>query len=119
MDEILASIRRIIETGDEKAPGGSREAAVGAARQIPAFWPALPSTKLVTRASNPSPLDPIRYVSRPNRLRRFPLHGAESGDDDALTAELETELAATWERIETDRDRDEAPLPVVRPRAIV
>lgn len=115
MDEILASIRRIIETGDEKAPGGSREAAVGAARQIPAFLAGAPIHDLGDAHVEPvsARSDPLRFPAEP--ASPVPLHGAESGDDDALTAELETELAATWERIETDRDRDEAPLPVVPP----
>lgn len=101
MDEILASIRRIIETGDEKTTEANREAAVGAARQIPAFLAgggahdqAASTTDYHTHPSFAARAEP---ASAPHTL--FP----SFGDDDRLTAELETELAATWERIEVDR----------------
>ncbi|WP_416355338.1 DUF2497 domain-containing protein [Aureimonas phyllosphaerae] len=102
MDEILASIRRIIETGDEKSASANREAAVGAARQIPAF---LAGASFQESSAEP----PAQDVSQP---LRFPspldsVHAGQQGslgDDDHLTAELENELAATWERIEIGQD---------------
>ncbi|RIY03421.1 DUF2497 domain-containing protein [Aureimonas flava] len=105
MDEILASIRRIIETGDEKAAGSaSREAAVGAARQIPAFLAGSPLKAVAERrADEPSASsEPVRLHPEPMAGAAFP--GATGGDVDMLTAELETELAATWAHIEADRE---------------
>ena len=110
MDEILASIRRIIETGDEKTGGANREAVAGVARQIPAF---LAGSQLhdaadvrdtganpPSEARAPSFPTPLRFAPEPARHDTAESHG----DDDALTAELETELAATWERIEVGRE---------------
>ncbi|KQQ91184.1 DUF2497 domain-containing protein [Aureimonas sp. Leaf324] len=117
MDEILASIRRIIETGDEKSTGANREAAVGAARQIPAFLAGAsfqePLSVSVQPDANGAPA-PLRFPSPPE-----PVHVAAQGhltDDDHLTAELETELAATWERIETRYEAAQADAPVERPQ---
>lgn len=100
MDEILASIRRIIETGDEKSAGANREAAVGAARQIPAFLAGARVQGIGEARAEPdvAPAAPLRFPMEPAAFH--------TGDDDMLTAELETELAATWERIETDRNHD-------------
>ncbi len=116
MDEILASIRKIIETGDEKAVGANREAAVGAARQIPAFLAGAPvreAADVHAAPADPVPPQPLRFADasatvRPAREQAMPVF-APAAEDDALTAELETELAATWERIEIGRERGEVP----------
>lgn len=110
MDEILASIRRIIETGDEKTTGTNREVVAGVARQIPAF---LAGSQLHDAADDhdtgANPPHEARAPSFPTPLRFAPepaqhATSESQGDDDALTAELETELAATWERIEVGRE---------------
>lgn len=117
MDEILASIRRIIETGDEKSTVANREAAVGAARQIPAFLAGAsfqePVSVSAQADANASPA-PLRFPSPPE-----PAQSAAQQhftDDDHLTAELETELAATWERIETGHEAFHANASVERPQ---
>ncbi|WP_182084644.1 DUF2497 domain-containing protein [Aureimonas sp. ME7] len=132
MDEILASIRRIIETGDERSGSGepNRSSASTAQRRVPAFLadtiapePVIDeagTARAPDAASEASPVDGgVQDQAWPNVYRVEPFRPAgaasvenasaspiePSHEDAALEAELETELAATWQRIETADER--------------
>lgn len=109
MDEILASIRRIIETGEDRngAPVARSPFRDMAPRSIPALVPA-----------EPVPSMPPADDAEPASAAVEPVSDAlPVADDDHLTAQLETELAASWGEIGTsapledlDREpRDDAP----------
>ncbi|ALN73439.1 hypothetical protein M673_11990 [Aureimonas sp. AU20] len=114
MDEILASIRRIIETGEDRgAAGGFRD---GATRDA-----SLDAIRKEAEDAEASDGSSLSYFQRPVAepiasevpsygtvapTASFQEHGGENRgggfgvDEDHLTVQLETELAATWGEFE-------------------
>ena len=86
MDEILASIRRIIETGEDRngAPVARSPFRDASLRAVPSLAPVAQPEPEADAPSDPQVAGSVSSFD------------PAGSDEDRLTAQLETELAATW-----------------------
>lgn len=99
MDEILASIRRIIETGEDRGAATSFRGGAASGRD-----PGLDAIRKEAEDVEPDDTN-LSYLQRP-AVALAPSRASDARthygvDEDHLTVQLETELAASWGEFET------------------
>ncbi|WP_427023134.1 PopZ family protein [Aureimonas ureilytica] len=99
MDEILASIRRIIETGEDRGAATSFRGGAASGRD-----PGLDAIRKEAEDVEPEDTN-LSYLQRPSVAlappRASDARTHDGVDEDHLTVQLESELAASWGEFET------------------